>query len=130
MTSAFQWIIDRAESISINRKHMVAQTTARDGSVRSISRGLMPKRFTVKLPDGIPWTEIKSFIAAAEAVDRFTEQSIEISAAGQAWYYGQSTIPSNKDSWVVVCTSFPEWTLFARNQVSWSGPFIFTEVPQ
>lgn len=30
-------------------------------------------------------------------------------------------------SWNVVCTSFPQWTIFARDQVSWSGPFVFVE---
>lgn len=31
-------------------------------------------------------------------------------------------------AWNVVCTQFPSWTLFARDQVAWSGPFIFAEV--
>ncbi len=31
-------------------------------------------------------------------------------------------------SWNVVCVEFPQWTIFARNQVSWSGPFRFAEV--
>ena len=29
--------------------------------------------------------------------------------------------------WNVICVNFPNWTLFARNQVSWDGPFIFAE---
>ena len=29
--------------------------------------------------------------------------------------------------WNVVCTQFPKWTIFSRNQVSWDGPFIFAE---
>lgn len=134
MTSAFQWIIDRAESISINRKHMVAQTIARDGSVRSVSRGLLPKKFTIKVPDGIRWTEIKDLIAAAEAADRFTPQTITFSNTGQAWYYGTgysaTNMPANLDSWTVICISFPEWSMYTRDAVSWSGPFVFVEVPQ
>jgi hypothetical protein len=31
-------------------------------------------------------------------------------------------------NWNVVCVEFPQWTIFARNQVSWSGPFRFAEV--
>lgn len=30
--------------------------------------------------------------------------------------------------WNVLCTRFPQWTLFARNQVSWDGSFQFVEV--
>jgi hypothetical protein len=133
-TSAFQWIVDKAESIAINRKHMVAQTQARDGSIRAVSRGLAPKIFTVKLPDGMLWTDIKDFIAATEAADRFTQQTITISNPGQAWYYGSgytaTNMPSNLDSWTVYLVTYPDWSIYARNSVSWSGPFVFVEVPQ
>ena len=30
-------------------------------------------------------------------------------------------------TWTVICTEFPQWTIFARDQVSWSGPFVFYE---
>jgi len=53
---SFQWIVNRSESLSINRKRMVASTTARDGIVRTVSRGTQPKRFEIKVPDGIYWS--------------------------------------------------------------------------
>lgn len=28
----------------------------------------------------------------------------------------------------VICTQFPDWTLFARDQISWNGNFVLTEV--
>jgi len=30
-------------------------------------------------------------------------------------------------TWTVYCVEFPNWTLFARDQVSWSGDFVFVE---
>ena len=30
-------------------------------------------------------------------------------------------------TWNVICSQFPQWTIFARDQVSWSGPFVFVE---
>ena len=30
-------------------------------------------------------------------------------------------------SWSVLCVTFPNWTIFARDQVSWDSPFIFVE---
>jgi hypothetical protein len=30
-------------------------------------------------------------------------------------------------TWSVICTDFPQWTIFSRDQVSWSGPFVFYE---
>jgi hypothetical protein len=128
---SFQWIFDTAESLSINRKKMVAQTTARDGSIRTVSRGTMPKRFTVKVPDGLRWSEYRSLIAASEALDKVTTATVTIgtaSTAGFGWYYAANTVPGSPESYTVRCVEFPEWTLFARNQVSWSGPFVFVEV--
>jgi len=29
--------------------------------------------------------------------------------------------------WQVICANFPKWTIFARDQVGWDGPFIFSE---
>ena len=124
---SFQWIIDRAESISINRKKMVAATTARDGTVRAVSRGTQPKRFEVKLPDGIPWTEIYSYISAAETLDRITTATISLPYAKFPWYYNNSA-PVSDESYTVRCIQFPEWTIFSRNQVAWTGPFVFQEV--
>lgn len=124
---SFQWIIDRAENLSINRKAQVSQTVARDGKVRVVSRGTQPKRFEVKLPDGIPWTDLRSNIIAAEALDRYTTASISIPYAKFPWYYG-NVQPGSNETYTVYCLEFPEWTIFSRNQVSWSGPFIFIEV--
>jgi hypothetical protein len=123
----FQWIVNQAETISINKKKMVASTTARDGTVRAVSRGTQPKRFEVKLPDGIPWTVLKTDIAAAEVLDRITTATISLPYAKFPWYYN-NTAPGSDESYTVRCIQFPEWTIFARNQVSWSGPFVFQEV--
>lgn len=30
-------------------------------------------------------------------------------------------------TWSVICTELPKWTIFARDQVSWSGSFVFYE---
>jgi hypothetical protein len=46
---------------------------------------------------------------------------LEASASGVALRVGPNCVFS------VVCTEFPQWNLFARDQVSWSGPFVFSE---
>lgn len=203
---SFQWIIDNAETISMERKKVVASTTSRNGVVRSVSRGAQPWRFEVKLPDGPRWSDIRSYISQAELLDRVTAANIQLNTSGQAsWlskYQGNSvnytgfqativqnsatitltTSPTtssgykfragdfiqlgssgkvytvaadvaynsnsvtlhrpvieasasgvalnvaNNCTWSVTCTQFPSWTIFARDQVSWSGPFIFSEV--
>lgn len=124
---AFQWIIDSAETISINRRKVVASTTARDGTVRAVSRGTPPKRFTVKLPDGIAWTTLKTLIEGVEAQDKIDTDTITIPYAKFPWYYNNSN-PGTDNSWTVRIVEFPEWTIMGRNQVAWSGPFVFVEV--
>lgn len=125
--SAFQWIFDKASNMSIQRKKQVSITTARDGISRVVSRGTPPKRFTVKLPDGMPWSSIRANIIAAEALDKITTASITIKAEGMEWYYGSSN--PTLETYTVRCVEFPEWTLTAHDQVSWSSPFVFEEVP-
>jgi len=124
---SFQWIFNRSESLSIDRRKTTSLTTSRDGTVRTVSRGTPPKIFRVRLPDGIPWTEIRTDIAAAEALDRVSTASITIPYAKFPWYYG-NTQPASDEGYTVRCVDFPTWTIFARNQVSWSGDFVFTEV--
>ena len=124
---SFQWIFNRAETLSINRKKMVSTTTARDGTTRAISRGTPPKTFTVKLPDGILWSELRVDIQNAEALDRISVAQISIPYSLFPWYYG-NVPPAQEELYTVRCIEFPEWTIFARDQVSWGGPFVFQEV--
>jgi hypothetical protein len=202
---SFQYVIDYAESISIYRKKVVASTTSRDGTVRSVSRGGQVWRFEVKLPDGMRWSdEWRIKISELEALDRTTTGTFQLNNAGLAWlskYQGNSVnstgftativqgsnviqlqqspttstgfkfkagdliqlgssgkcytiaegVSSNSNTvtlhrpvldasasgvalrvgpncvFSVVCTEFPQWTLFARDQISWSGPFVFSE---
>jgi len=107
---------------------MIAQTTSRDGTVRAVSRGIMPKRFEVKLPDGVPWDLIKTNIEQAEALDRYQTAQITIPYLRFPWYYGYTDPGGGAETYTVICSSFPEWTIMARNQVSWSGAFVFVEV--
>lgn len=201
---SFQWIIDYAEQISINRRKLVASTTTRDGTTRAVSRGGQVWTFTVKLPDGMRWTDMRQLISQAEALDRVSTANISLSATGQDWLYQyqgdsvnytgfQATVTNDSNqitlttspttssgykfragdiiqlgasgkcytvasdvaynsntvtlhrpvldssatgvalrvaencSFEVICTNFPDWTLFARDQISWGGAFVFTE---
>jgi hypothetical protein len=207
MTTAFQFIFDNAESISIDRRAVTAQTISRDQTVRTISRGGQIWRFTVKLPSGLRWSDIRGHIEDIEHADRYTTGQVQINNAGyNDWlttYQGDSTNITNWSAtysqgsnaivvnapdlvttgqvvlkkgdliqlnaptghvysviqdyvvgdgqcyvhrpvldipgevttaiaqnvtWNVVCTQMPSWSIFARNQVSWSGEFEFYEV--
>ena len=201
MTTEFQWVIDNAESVAMDRLKTVAQSTARDGTVRTVARTGQPWRMTVRLPDGPRWTDYRQHISKIEAQDRVTVGTVGFTDTGHDWliqYQGDCdnynaiqatwgvgntiTLTSGQATsgytfragdiiqlgdqgsvytvaedvfasdntvtlhrpliddpgtailkvaehcrWRMICTQFPSWTIFARDQVSWSGAFVFTE---
>ena len=124
---AFQWIFDNAESISINKRALVGQTITRNQTVRATSRGAGVWKFTVKLPDGMPWDQVASYIQAIDAAGRHTKETVTINNAGYNSWIHAGSLSNASQTWNVICVDMPDWTIFARNQVSWSGPFVFYE---
>ena len=125
---SFQWIFNNATNLSISRLDTVANTQARDGTVKAVSRGTPKKIFTVRLPDGPRWSEYKSDIESAEALDKHTTDDITILYSRIPWYYGNVDPGGAEEDYTVLCVNFPQWTVFGFDQVQWSGPFIFVEV--
>ena len=124
---SFQYVINNATTLGIDRLDTVASTQSRDGTVKAVSRGTPKKIFTVRLPDGPKWADIKTDIEAAEALDRHTTDTITITYAKHPWYYSNIT-PSQEESYTVICVDFPQWEVFGNQQVRWSGAFVFVEV--
>lgn len=97
MTTIFQQIINRAETLTIDTKKSVAQTIARDGTVRTVSQSAMPWRFTVTVADGRYWTDERGMISELEAAGQHTVGTIQISAAGHDYiskYLGEVPSPN------------------------------------
>lgn len=93
---SFQWIIDNATTISIERKRIVSSTTSRGGVTRTVSRGSQIYKFEVQLPDGLRWTQIRGPISEAEYLDKVTVTSIKLNHPGHQWlsgYQGNATDP-------------------------------------
>lgn len=88
MTTAFQTVIDYAETISINRKKKVAQSTSRDGVVKTTSLGGQIWEFEVTLPSGPAWTTFRPLIEKMEYLDRTTVGTIQINKAGHSYISG------------------------------------------
>jgi hypothetical protein len=107
MASAFQNIIDNAESISINKRKKVAQTVSRDGVVRTLSLGGQVWTFEVKLPDGPRWTDYRSIIEQIEALDRVTSGTIQINKTGHSWItaYKGNLVTAQQSNIVVTATT-------------------------
>ena len=124
---SIQWLMDSAEQLSINRLQTAGSTTSRDGTYRAVQRGANPYIFTIKLPDGPRWSDIYTYIEALETLGTYTpETGVQIKYSKFPWFYGNSA-PASNDSYDLIIVNFPQWTIFARDQVSWSGPFVLVE---
>ena len=88
MTTEFQWIIDNAESISIDRSPVVGQTITRNQTVRAVSRGAGIWKFTVSLPNGFKWSEMRQYISQLEQVNRSVTTQIQINKAAHSYIIG------------------------------------------
>lgn len=75
---SFQYLFDNATSIGIDKKPTVAQSITRDRTVRSLARGGATWRFTVTMPDGMPYDDWRSELASIEALDRTTTATVRL----------------------------------------------------
>lgn len=200
---SFQYVFDNAASLSMDRMKVVASTTARDGTTRSVSRGGQFWRFTVRLPDGARWTDWRSKISELEKLDKVTNDTIQLNnydylsgyqgdcntrsgfianivegsdtivltstptlasgnlfkagdliqlgSSGKVYTVAADVAYNETDvvlhrpvleatssgvvlsvgqdcSFTVKCVQFPQWDIFAYDQVSWSDAFVFHEV--
>lgn len=123
---SFQWVFNNATSISVNKKAIVGQTITRNQTVRAVSRGNAIRRFTVQMPDGMPWSTSATYIQAIDNLDRFSRVNIVINNAGYNSWINAGDISTGANYWVI-CVELPQWTISERNLVTWSGPFVFYE---
>jgi hypothetical protein len=88
MTTEFQWIIDNAVDLTINKRAVVAQTVSRDQTVRAVSRNGNVWRFVVTPSPGARWTESRGYIEKIDKVDKFTVTTINFADSAFAYLFG------------------------------------------
>lgn len=82
---SYQFVIDNAAQISMDKRRVVAATSARDGTARLQSRGAQPWVFEVVLPTGPRWTDYRGEIAELEKLDQAASSTIKFSNSGHSW---------------------------------------------
>jgi len=87
---SFQWIIDNAQDVQINKRGIVASTMARDQTVRAVSRGGIIWRFTVTPPSGLRYNDpsIRGYIETIDNFDRYTPAYVNFSHLNLFPYQG------------------------------------------
>lgn len=119
--SNFQWIIDNAESISIDRNPIVGQTITRNQTVRSTSRGNGIWKFTVKLPDGLRWTDHRGNISRMEDLGKYSTASISMAATGQSWIYAYQGNSANSTGFIASITQGSKTITLTTSPTTASG---------
>lgn len=76
---AYQWIFDHAETLSINKRGITAQSITRDQRIRSVSRGGEIWRFTISMPTGLTYNANRGYIEALDQADRTAVEFINLS---------------------------------------------------
>jgi hypothetical protein len=101
MTTAFQWIIDNAVDVQINKRGVVAQTISRDQTVRSASRGGRVWKFVVTPSPGTRWQDpgVRGYIEAIDKADRFTVGTINFNKPEFDYIFGYLGTQTNTTGW-------------------------------
>lgn len=123
--AAFQWVFDKAASISMIERNLTGQTITRNNTVRAVSRGNATMKFSVTMPAGMVWSQVADELALVDAAGMHTVESIALSNTGYSWIKEGAFTAAGP--WDVICVQIPEWTISDINLVTWSGPFVFYE---
>lgn len=101
---SFQWIIDNAVDVQVNKRDIVAQTISRDQTVRSVSRGNNIWRFTVTPSPGTYWKDARPYIEAINALNQYTSATINFDRDSVNYIFGYQGNSSNITNWVATAT--------------------------
>ena len=88
MTTPFQWIVDNAVDVTINKRAIVAQTTSRDQTVRAVSRGGQVWRFTITPSPGALWVDARPYVEQLDKADRIFSSTINFNKTAYNYLFG------------------------------------------
>lgn len=95
---SFQFVIDNAAELSVNRKPIVGQTISRGSVVRSVTRGTAVWQFDVRLPNGPRWSDYRPAITAIETLNQIESDTIKFNNPGLDWFAGYRGNNSNPNA--------------------------------
>lgn len=96
---SFQWVIDNAVDVQVNKRDIVAQTMSRDQTIRSVSRGNNIWRFTVTPSPGQYWKDARPYIEAINALNQFTSSTINFDRSQVDYIFGYQGNSTDITNW-------------------------------
>ena len=88
---SFQFIFDNAHNIRIDKQPTVARSITRNNRVSAVVRNGYTYRFTVKMPQGYPYSLARPYIEDYEELGTYTADPIIISNSDITGYRGSAT---------------------------------------
>ena len=122
---SFQYLFDNATAIGIDKKPTVAQSITRDNTVRSLARGGATWRFSVTMPDGMPYDDWRSELAALDQLDRTTTDTIKLNNSGYtSWFTSYRGVVSPITGWTATVATSTTINAIATGTTPTSGDII------
>lgn len=118
MSTAFQAVIDNAESIAFNKRKKVSQTISREGVVRSVSLGGQVWEIEVSLPNGPSWETWRPLVEKIDNLDMVSTGTIQINKAGLSWINGYQGNLSTTTGIIVSYTSGTTLTITSSTAIA------------
>ncbi len=88
---SFQFIFDNAHNIRIDKQPTVARSITRNNRVSAVVRNGYTYRFTVKMPQGYPYSLARPYIEDYEELGTYTADPISIGLSDVTGYRGVAT---------------------------------------
>lgn len=88
---SFQWIFDNCSDLAIDRRPTVARSITRNNRVSAVVRSGYTYRFTVTMPDGQRYNDVRQYIEAYEELGQHTASSVNITQDYITGYNGDAT---------------------------------------
>lgn len=119
------WINEYQGDVASPNTITVSYTSGNTVTITS-SHGLVAGQYHFRAGDFIQLGAGKVYSVVNDVADTDTvvtlNRPVREAAGNYTLSVGQSV------TWQVICVEFPQWTIFARDQVSWDGSFVFAEV--
>jgi hypothetical protein len=120
------WINQYQGNVSNLTNIVVSFTSGNTVTITNGATGLTTGQYKFKAGDFIQLGTSGSVYTVAADVD-YNDITITLNRPVRETAGSYTLKVGPAVTWDVICVSFPKWTMFARDQISWDGPFVFSE---
>lgn len=125
-SSGHDWLTGYQGDLASTNGITVSYTSGNTVTITSGATGLSPGQFRFRSGDLIQLGSSGGVYSIVNDVD-YNDTTITLHRPVRETAGSYGLIVGQNVTWNVICAEFPQWTIFARDQVSWDGAFVFVE---